>query len=151
MSQSALREGERRGRLTLLRLADERLDLDSRTRRRWLCRCDCGLECLVLEDNLLSGRSRSCGCRGRRGSSGTAPERLSSDLGLALRLARKKAGISQQALARCSGLSRQSIVNYETGCTVPRLPTLLRLADILEIGPEELLRKEAKRDDSDPG
>ena len=93
MSQSALREGERRGRLTLLRLADERLDLDSRTRRRWLCRCDCGLECLVLEDNLLSGRSRSCGCRGRRGSSGTAPERLSSDLGLALRLARKKAGI----------------------------------------------------------
>lgn len=29
---------------------------------RWLCRCDCGTECIVRGDSLRSGDSQSCGC-----------------------------------------------------------------------------------------
>ena len=29
---------------------------------KWLCRCDCGREVSVFKNNLLSGRSTSCGC-----------------------------------------------------------------------------------------
>lgn len=28
----------------------------------WYCRCDCGTEKVVLQRNLLEGRSKSCGC-----------------------------------------------------------------------------------------
>lgn len=30
--------------------------------RRWLCKCDCGKESVVIEEQLLSGRTKSCGC-----------------------------------------------------------------------------------------
>ena len=29
---------------------------------RWRCRCDCGYEVIVLSGNLVSGRTKSCGC-----------------------------------------------------------------------------------------
>lgn len=32
----------------------------------WLCRCDCGNEIVARAGNLVSGRSRSCGCVGAR-------------------------------------------------------------------------------------
>lgn len=35
---------------------------ERRTRAAWLTRCDCGTEKVVLEDDLKSGRRRSCGC-----------------------------------------------------------------------------------------
>lgn len=35
---------------------------DSRGRRRWFCRCNCGTERVVPQYYLLSGDSRSCGC-----------------------------------------------------------------------------------------
>jgi hypothetical protein len=51
--------GERFGRLVVLALCSER----SRWRKAiWLCRCDCGAECIVVGKELRSGRSRSCGC-----------------------------------------------------------------------------------------
>jgi hypothetical protein len=31
-------------------------------RSRWLCRCDCGVERIVLQESLLTRRSKSCGC-----------------------------------------------------------------------------------------
>lgn len=31
-------------------------------KRRWLCRCECGVECVVPLDYLTSGKTRSCGC-----------------------------------------------------------------------------------------
>lgn len=34
-------------------------------RRRWLCRCDCGVEVLVPTARLRSGHTRSCGCLSR--------------------------------------------------------------------------------------
>ncbi len=29
---------------------------------KWRCRCECGRECIVKTDKLLSGHTRSCGC-----------------------------------------------------------------------------------------
>jgi hypothetical protein len=51
--------GRRFGRLEVLRLADRRTK-DSRL--IWECRCDCGVELMVLSKNLQSGWTRSCGC-----------------------------------------------------------------------------------------
>jgi hypothetical protein len=46
------------GRLTVIK----REDNNSRGRTRWLCRCDCGKELIVLGNSLNSGNTQSCGC-----------------------------------------------------------------------------------------
>ena len=33
-----------------------------RWRPMWLCECECGNQCVVLGDNLRSGKTKSCGC-----------------------------------------------------------------------------------------
>jgi hypothetical protein len=53
--------GQRFGRWTVVRLADERA---SDGCAKWLCRCDCGTERAVHAYGLLSGRSTSCRCAG---------------------------------------------------------------------------------------
>jgi len=51
------------GNLTALRMGAR-----SNHRITWICRCLCGLETVVLAENLRSGHTTSCGCRkGRRG------------------------------------------------------------------------------------
>ena len=45
-------------------------------KRRWLCRCDCGKTGSVLESNLKSGHSGSCGCARRRDLTGSRVGRL---------------------------------------------------------------------------
>ena len=49
--------GNRYGRLLVLEKAEP---LNGKT--RWLCRCDCGKECVVHRSSLLSGNTTSCGC-----------------------------------------------------------------------------------------
>jgi len=49
--------GKRFGRLVALALHPER----SRGRERWVCRCDCGSERIVLGSHLRSANSTSCG------------------------------------------------------------------------------------------
>lgn len=44
------------------------------------------------------------------------------------RKARDHAGLSQQELAELAGISRRSVVNYETGTTIPRRPQYLAIA-----------------------
>lgn len=39
---------------------------------RWLCRCECGREKIVLGYNLRNGHTKSCGCAGRTGVSGVS-------------------------------------------------------------------------------
>lgn len=40
----------------------ESVVIKNKSRVFWLCRCECGVEKLVLSSNLVGGRSRSCGC-----------------------------------------------------------------------------------------
>ena len=54
-------EGTRFNRLLVLSLHST----DRNYNKRWLCRCDCGVEKVVLGDKLRSGNTQSCGCYGR--------------------------------------------------------------------------------------
>lgn len=56
---TTIRIGERFGALTVI----EDKGTNHESRREWRCRCDCGAETVVLQSNLLSGKTRSCGCR----------------------------------------------------------------------------------------
>ncbi len=58
---SSLTPGQRIGRWTVICLPEEETS-KSISGRKWLCRCDCGTERLVLERALLYGGSESCGC-----------------------------------------------------------------------------------------
>jgi len=50
--------GQRFGRLKVVKRADRTKSRDY----RWLCKCDCGHETLVLTTSLTAGATRSCGC-----------------------------------------------------------------------------------------
>lgn len=49
---------KRFGRLTTIK----RVIPSGETKNKWLCKCDCGNECLVRTSDLRSGRTQSCGC-----------------------------------------------------------------------------------------
>jgi transcriptional regulator with XRE-family HTH domain len=55
-----------------------------------------------------------------------------------LRDARKRAVLSQDDLAAQAEVSRKTISNYESGKTEPDLPTLRRLAAVVNVAPEWL-------------
>lgn len=54
--RTIMQAGEQYGRLTLLAA------LGSARKWQWQCRCVCGTVVIVWENNLRSGRTRSCGC-----------------------------------------------------------------------------------------
>lgn len=56
-----------------------------------------------------------------------------------LRRLRRREGLTQEELARSAGLHRTAIGLLENGGRVARIDTLVRLADSLEVPPEELL------------
>ncbi len=53
-----IKVGERYGRLTVIAQAERSAD----NRVRFLCRCDCGNERVVIAKHLKSGNTKSCGC-----------------------------------------------------------------------------------------
>lgn len=59
------------GRLTVINTAPSARSRNGRPRKRWWCRCQCGKELAVLDQNLRvalrreTGGSRSCGCLAR--------------------------------------------------------------------------------------
>lgn len=53
--------GQKFGRLTVLHPVFMQKTA-SKKKMAWLCRCDCGKEKIVLRNNLISGRTKSCGC-----------------------------------------------------------------------------------------
>ena len=61
------------------------------------------------------------------------------ELGSNLFNARKKSGLSQEAVAEKLGVSRQTISKWEKNLSVPDADTLIRLAEILEVSVSELL------------
>lgn len=58
--------GQRFGRLVVLREGNRILDggYAMSHKARWICRCDCGNETVVIGENLRQGNTRSCGCLG---------------------------------------------------------------------------------------
>lgn len=48
---------QRFGRLVAVKIADNALK-----RRYWECKCDCGNYCVVRQDQLVTGKTKSCGC-----------------------------------------------------------------------------------------
>ena len=51
--------GQRFGRLKVVKLTEFK---DSNGSCKWLCRCDCGTETIVVSDALRGGKTKSCGC-----------------------------------------------------------------------------------------
>lgn len=56
--------GQRYGRLVAIERAENRVSKSGKIRARWLCKCDCGNEKIVLLDDLRGGHTNSCGCLG---------------------------------------------------------------------------------------
>ena len=54
----AVQVGERYGRLVVVR----RVPNSGRRKARFLCRCDCDNEVIVLAESLRNGTTKSCGC-----------------------------------------------------------------------------------------
>ena len=50
--------GQRFGRLVVIKLSTPK----GTKHHKWLCKCDCGNECVVLGHNLVGGHTKSCGC-----------------------------------------------------------------------------------------
>ena len=54
-----LEVGERFGNLTVIRFDH----IDNHRASCWLCECDCGNQVVISRHNLVSGNTKSCGCR----------------------------------------------------------------------------------------
>lgn len=57
------------------------------------------------------------------------------NLGMALRVLRDRAGLSQSGLARRAGMGKSQMSRYENGKELPRLESLERLLQTLGTGP----------------
>ena len=64
--------GQRFGMLTVISQAES----TESGKRRWLCRCDCGTEKVIIGSNLRRGTTVSCGCKGKRDLTGQRVGRL---------------------------------------------------------------------------
>ncbi|MCB9764543.1 MAG: helix-turn-helix transcriptional regulator [Alphaproteobacteria bacterium] len=64
---------------------------------------------------------------------------LADRLGRRILLLRHELGLSQAELARRAGMKATEISRYETGATLPTLPTVARLADALQVELAELV------------
>jgi transcriptional regulator with XRE-family HTH domain len=67
-------------------------------------------------------------------------------LGEYLYAARKRLGLSQEELAKRSGLQAGEISRFERGKRDPRVSTLEKLAAALEVEPWQLLKKADDKD-----
>ena len=54
--------GQKFGRLTVIKRADDYISPKGQHKTRWLCRCECGNEKIVAGGDLTSGNTQSCGC-----------------------------------------------------------------------------------------
>lgn len=66
---------------------------------------------------------------------------VAEQFGRNLFMARRRAYLSQEQLARRAGVHRTEIGLLERGLRVPRLDTIVKLADGLEVPPGGLLTK----------
>lgn len=62
--------GNQYGDLTVISPAEDDVLENGRHFTKWLCQCACGNEVAVRTKNLVSGRTKSCGCKSRCGKLG---------------------------------------------------------------------------------
>lgn len=62
MSKCIDLSGQKFGRLTVIKQADDHICPSGRHLVRWLCRCECGDYTTVIACHLKSGHTTSCGC-----------------------------------------------------------------------------------------
>ena len=60
-------------------------------------------------------------------------------IGLRIKAARTQQGLTQSKIAKLTGLSTSHISNIETGNTKLGLPTIIHLANVLDVSVDELL------------
>ena len=53
------------GRLTVIEQAEDYIDSNNKHYAKWLCKCECSKSKVVMQKDLLSGRTQSCGCYNR--------------------------------------------------------------------------------------
>jgi transcriptional regulator with XRE-family HTH domain len=70
----------------------------------------------------------------------------STEVGFAIRKAREDRGYSRRELAELSGVSAQSIVDWELRGKSPCLDTLILVADVLDISLDELVGRDRKKE-----
>ena len=66
-------------------------------------------------------------------------------IGLRIKTARTRKGLTQGNIAQLTGLSTPHISNIETGNTKLGLPTIIHLANVLDVSVDELLRDNIHR------
>src|SRR5438477_450817 len=66
-------------------------------------------------------------------------ERVSSNLGSNIKMLRDMRGLTQNQLAKISGVPRPTWANLETGAANPTLSILLKVAAALQVSIQELL------------
>lgn len=67
-----IKNGERYGRLVVIREVEPRQNKREKV-RRFLCQCDCGNTKIVAINHLVSGETKSCGCY-KKGVTGRKPK-----------------------------------------------------------------------------
>ena len=58
--------GQKFGKLTVFERADDCIHPSGKHSTRWLCKCDCGNEIIVIGQHLKKGLTKSCGCLQKR-------------------------------------------------------------------------------------
>lgn len=76
---------------------------------------------------------------------------IASEIGQRIARHRKRAGMSQTALAAAAGLHRTNVWRFETGENVPKIDTLYRIADALGVLPWSLLPEPEPSSNIPPG
>jgi transcriptional regulator with XRE-family HTH domain len=66
---------------------------------------------------------------------------IAERFGWNLRIARKRTGLTQRALAARMGRTQDRIAKWESGRCLARTDAIVRLAEALEVEPGELLRE----------
>ena len=57
--------GKKFGKLTIIDYAENKVQPNVSTKIQYKCLCDCGNECIVQSNHLISGHTTSCGCEQR--------------------------------------------------------------------------------------
>lgn len=60
--QPKLKYGDKFGRLTILYQCEDTVYKNNVSYITYVCKCDCGNECKIIENNLIKGYTQSCGC-----------------------------------------------------------------------------------------